>query len=148
MTSEIVIIYLRTNNILIKTFYRSSRLLMVSLMKTWLKTFIVRYNTLKQNSSTDSNLWWRTSIAWCIHFLLTLISQMRKKRIYVSPRWTIYQQFKRKLNGLWIGLRKHLSKKDWLRLLRLKVSSSQVHSAQSFGWNQEVSCKVCVMRIL
>jgi len=44
-----------------------------------------------------------------------------------------YLRFKRKPNGLWIGLKIQHSKRDWWRLLRLKVSSSRVHSVQSFG---------------
>ena len=35
-----------------------------------------------------------------------------EEKINVSQHWTIFLQFKRRLNGLWIGLKMHLSKKD------------------------------------
>ena len=117
----------------VKNVYRFSRLPMVLLMKTWQKTFYreVQYPEAKFFYGFQLMM---ENIHSLMYSLLidTYISNEEEKNLCFM-RIGQLPAVQKKANGLWIGLRKHLSKKDWLRLLRLKVSSSQVHSVQFFG---------------
>lgn len=133
---------LQMNNISSSMFLLSSLPVTVSFLRTLHRDSWPKYKSQRQDASTVSKWWWRTSILRHTHCWLILTSKTTMRRCTSSKPSRIFHQSLKRQNGPWDGLvQTQPTLRDLLLLLASKESSSLVASVPSFGLRREDWCQ-------